>query len=126
MVIFDQIVIAGGKEKITLVDYTGLVEDGLDAISLGMIPHGLDYVTIAPFDQNSLNNLRAIYIVGANNGVMPRGSVEKGLLSDADRLYLRDAGLELPQGTFEGSCRERLLLYKVFTVRVADLCHHLW
>lgn len=122
MGLFDQIVMAGGKEKISLVDYTGLVEDGLDAILLGMIPPGLDYVTIAPFDQNSLNNLRAIYIVGANNGVMPRGSVEKGLLSDADRLYLRDAGLELPQGTFEGSCRERLLLYKGFT----EATDYLW
>ena len=115
MELMDQLVETSGDETMELKEYEGILGEGLDALEISLIPPGLDYVTIASFDQNSLDNVRAIYILGANEGTMPRRSQEKGLLSDAERLYLADAGLELSSGSLEGSFGEKYLLYRGFT-----------
>lgn len=119
--LFDQFVAVSGEEKLSLRDYADILSDGLDSMQLAMIPPGLDHVTIAPFDQNSLAGARAIYIVGAVEGVMPRKVLEQGLLTDADRLHLREMGVELSGGGIERSYGESALLYHGFTEARDDL-----
>ena len=115
MELLDQLVETSGEELPDRKEYEAVLGEGLDALEISLIPPGLDYVTIASFDQNSLDNVRAVYILGANEGIMPRRSQEKGLLSDAERLYLADAGVELSSGSVEGSFGEKYLLYRGFT-----------
>jgi len=88
MELFDQAATVSGNEKISISNFTELLTDGLDSIELSLIPPQMDAVTIASFDKNSLNNLRAIYILGANEGVMPRRPSAGGILSNADRALL--------------------------------------
>ena len=120
--LFDQLVEAGGDEAMTRRDYEAILGDGLDALEMKIIPPGLDYVTVASFDQNSLMNAKALYILGAGEGVMPRRSREKGLFSDADRQHLTEAGLEIASGGLDGSLAEKFLLYRGFT----EASEHLW
>ena len=115
MELFEQLVAVSGEERMDLRTYGALLGDGLDALEMSLIPPGLDDVAVASFDQNSLVNARAIYILGANEGMMPRRSAEQGLLSDADRLHLREAGLEISSGGQERAFAENFLLYRGFT-----------
>ena len=115
MALMDQILEALGEEKITARDYEESLVEGLEALEIALIPPGLDYVSVSPFDQNSLGNSRAIYILGANEGVMPRRSGGKGLFTDADRLHLLEAGVEISSGGLEGCLAEKYLLYRGFT-----------
>lgn len=125
MALFDQLVEISGEESMSLEDYEGILGAGLDALELSLIPPGLDYVTISSFDQNSLENSRAIYILGANAGTMPRRAGERGLLTDADRLHLqrlmRDFA-EIPLGGRDRSFSERFLLYKGFSEAREYIC----
>lgn len=125
MELFDQMVTVSGDEKMTLEEYAAVLGDGLDALEISLIPPALDAVTIASFDQNSLNDSAAIFILGANEGVMPRRTPDKGLISDADRACLRRAGervrLTLSPGEDE-SYGESYLLYHGFT----EAREHLW
>lgn len=120
--LLDQMVEAGGEERMSRKDYEAILGDGLDALEMKIIPPGLDYVTVADFDQNSLMNVKALYILGAGEGVMPRRSREKGLFSDADRAHLTEAGLEIASGGLDGSLAEKFLLYRGFT----EARQHLW
>ena len=113
--LLEQMVETSGEDKIQVKEFEDILCEGLDALQLSLIPPGLDYVTVADFDRNSVENARAVYILGANESVMPRHSSEKGLLSDADRLHLGEAGIELPRGSAESSFGEKFLLYKGFT-----------
>lgn len=132
MELFDQLVEISGEEKMTLTDFTAVLSDGLDALQISLIPPGLDYVTIASFDQNSLDNTRAVYILGANAGIMPRRSVEQGLLTDADRLHLDQAlkavadsgspARTISRGGQERSFGEKFLLYRGFN----EASEYLW
>lgn len=127
--LFDQLAEISGEEKMSLEDYEGVLGAGLDALELSLIPPGLDYVTIASFDQNSLENSRALYILGANAGIMPRRAGDKGLLTDADREHLssvmkklKGADAEMLPGGRDRSFSERFLLYKGFSEASEYLC----
>lgn len=123
MNLFDQLVEIGGDAEISARDYEEILSDGLDALEISLIPPGLDHVTIASFDQNSLAGIRAAYIVGANAGTMPRAGAPQGMLSDADRLSLNesframhaDASPAIFGGGREQSFLERYRLYRGFT-----------
>ena len=119
MDLFQQMATVAGEDEVSLSDYAALLTDGLDALEISLIPQGIDSVTIASFDQNSLNNIRALYIFGANEGVMPRRPSVGGLLSDADRMLLAAEGekvrLEFVRTMEEESCGENYLLYHGFT-----------
>ena len=129
---FDQLVEISGQEKMSLSDFAAVLGDGLDAVSLSLIPPGLDYVTAASFDQNSLAGTRAIYILGANAGIMPRRIGETGMFTDADRLHLAEALAQMPgeegeapmisRGGQERSFGERFLLYRGFN----EASEYLW
>ncbi len=113
--LLEQFTAISGDEEMDLREYEGILGEGLDALEMSLIPPGLDYVTVSSFDQNSLFNARAIYILGANEGIMPRRAREKGLLSDGERLRLRESGLEISAGGQEGIFAEKFLLYRGFT-----------
>ena len=130
MSIFDQIIEVGGDEEISARDYEEILSDGLDAMQISLIPPGLDHVTIASFDQNSLAGTRAVYIVGANAGTMPRINIPQGVLSDADRLSINESVCALipnaTQGVFGGGKEQNFLerrqLYRGFTEARSYLC----
>ena len=100
---------------ILLKEFEYIVNEGLDALEMSLIPPGLDSVTISQFDQNSLQNSKAIYILGFSDENFPRSSREKLLLSDADRLHLNDAGLEISKGGNESLLAEKFLIYRGLT-----------
>ena len=125
MALFDQLVEVSGAEKMTLSDYEAVLSDGLDALQISLVPPGLDYVTLASFDQNSLDNMRGLYILGADAATMPRRVREQGIFSDADRLHIAETlaacqkeGEEehtISRGGHEKSFGEKFLLYRGFT-----------
>ena len=124
MGLLDQITEVSGQEPMSLTDFDAVLGDGLDALQISLIPPGLDYITVASFDQNSMDNIRAAYILGANAGVMPRRTSEPGLLTDADRLHIEEVLRQLEQegmevreifrGGRERSFGEKFLLYRSF------------
>ena len=119
MTLFEQLVEVSGEQEISARDFEELLGDGLDALEIALIPPGLDHVTLASFDQNSLAGIRAVYIVGANAGIMPRAAAPQGVLSDADRLSIRESLADTPYmifgGTQEQTFLERYQLYRGFT-----------
>ena len=113
--LFEQIVDALGEETITRAEFESIIGEGLEALEMSLIPPGLDEVTVAQFDQNSLQNSRAVFILGFEDENFPRKVTEKNLLSDADRLRLNDSGFEISAGGREQSLAEKFLIYRGLT-----------
>lgn len=113
--LFEQVVDALGEETITRAEFESIIGEGLDALEMSLIPPGLDEVTVAQFEQNSLQNVRAIFVLGFDAEHFPRHVAEKNLLSDADRLRLNDSGLEISLGGKEGSLAEKFLIWRGLT-----------
>ena len=113
--LFEQISDSLGDEKINFREFEMIINEGLDALEMSIIPPGIDEVTISKFDQNSLQNSRAIFILGFNDVNFPKKAEEKFLLSDADRLHLNDCGIEISKGGQESIFAEKFLIYRGLT-----------
>ncbi len=121
MELFDQLVETVGdepmkKDGLNRREFEEILTSGIEALAVNIVPPGIDFVNIANFDQNSLDGLRAIYILGADDSCMPKKHSNQGLLTDADRNYLMEQGMmELAPGSDMGSLGENYQLYKGFT-----------
>ncbi len=113
--LFEQIVDAIGGDEITVREFEAIIGEGLDALEMSLIPPGIDEVTVAQFEQNSLQNSRAIFVAGFDDGNFPRKIIEKNLLSDADRVRLNESGLEISFGGREQALAEKFLIYRGLT-----------
>ncbi len=113
--LFDQVAESLDENKITAKEFESIINEGLDALQMSLIPPGVDEVTISDFDQNSLQNSRAIYILGFSSSNFPKKAAEKNLLSDADRLHLNDIGVEIPKGGSDAMLAEKFLIYRGLT-----------
>ena len=110
--LFEQIAEILGDEEINRTEFESIIGEGLESLEMSLIPPGLDEVTVAQFDQNSLQNSRAIFILGFDEENFPRKVGEKNLLSDADRLKLTYSGLEISLGGKENSLAEKFLIWR--------------
>lgn len=97
--------------------YRQLLMDGIGRINFSLVPPGIDYVTITSLDNNSLDNIKAVYILGVNAGIMPRGGDTCGFLSREERQQVNELlGVSMPNVKMEDPpLRERYALYRAFT-----------
>ena len=114
--LFEQIVDALGEEVLDAKEFESILNEGLDALQMSLIPPGLDEVTVSQFDQNSLQNSKAIFILGFGDNNFPKQATEKFLLSDADRLHLNDYKIEISRGGRETMLAEKFLVYRGLTL----------
>lgn len=120
--LFDQVAESLDENLISARDFESIINEGLDALQMSLIPPGVDEVTVSNFDQNSLQNSRAIYILGFSSNAFPKRAAEKNLLSDADRLHLNESGVEIPKGTSDAILAEKFLIYRGLTEAKKYLC----
>lgn len=113
--LLEQLVETCGEQELTLREYRGLLEDGLEGLTLRLIPPGLDYVTLSPLEETSLANVKAVYLPGINDGVLPSRSRGEGLLTDEERQRIGQCGVELAPGAQADTFAERFLTYTALT-----------
>ena len=113
--LLDDIVSVFNEEKMTLNTFANYFKIGLKNSSLGKIPGTQDQVIVGDVDRSRSHKVRAIFIIGINDGVFPSNNKDEGFLNDADRDILKQNGMELANGTIEKLYEENFNIYKAFT-----------
>lgn len=116
MELFDELVFLFGDEKIGLERYMGLLKVGMQNRCLGKIPAAQDQVTIGDVDRSKSHTIKAIFIIGLNDGVFPTVYQSEGFFDDEDRKILKNHKIELAKGTKERLYEDRFNLYKAFSI----------
>ena len=80
-------------------------------IQLPAVPQSPDAVQIGSADHVRLSSPRAVFLLGANEGVFPAYPADGDLLSDRDREVLEDAGLSLSGNRLQKAAEERFFAY---------------
>lgn len=80
-------------------------------IDLGSIPQGLDAVTVGGADRIRYPDTRAVFILGANEGVFPAYPTGDGLLTEEERRRLKGMGLTLAEDVLTQCVEERYHVY---------------
>lgn len=115
MNVLDEIVLVFGDEKISFDKYMQILKTGLASSDLGKIPGTQDQVIIGDVDRSRSHKVKAIFIIGLNDGMFPSVHKNEGFFNDNDRQFLKDNGVELARNTVESLYEDNFNIYKAFT-----------
>ncbi len=115
MNVLDEIVLVFGDEKVSFDKYMQILKTGLSSSDLGKIPGTQDQVIIGDVDRSRSHKVKAIFIIGLNDGMFPSVHKNEGFFNDNDRIFMKDNGLELARNTVESLYEDNFNIYKAFT-----------
>ena len=81
MQVLDEIVLVFGDENITFESYMQILKTGLGESKLGTIPMAQDEVTVGDVDRSRSHKIKAVFIIGLNDGMFPSINKAEGFLS---------------------------------------------
>ncbi|MBR1771031.1 MAG: PD-(D/E)XK nuclease family protein [Lachnospiraceae bacterium] len=100
-----------GEEEVTLQEFQDILAAGFGEIEVGTIPQNVDRVTVGDIERTRLKQVKVLFLLGVNDGNIPKGTSKGGIISDIDREYLKGAGLELAPSPRQQMYIQRLYLY---------------
>ena len=113
--VLDQFVLMFGDKKMDAVEAARILDEGFDSLEFARIPPSLDQVTVSTVEVSSLMDIDAVFVLGVNDGVMPKRVDNEGLLSDADREWFSEIGFELAPTSKMKLMDETFMAYRAFT-----------
>ena len=111
MDLFDKMVELLGDEVISLEDYAKILDAGYESAKVGIIPPGYDRVLFGDMERTRLNSIKALFVVGVNDGVIPKSGDFDGILSQIEREKLGEMQLELAPTVREKTFIQKFYLY---------------
>lgn len=116
MNVLDEMVLVLQDEKISFDEYAKILKIGLQNSGLGAIPATCDQVIIGDVDRSRTHKVKAVFIIGLNDGVFPTIHKDEGFLNDKDRSELKESGIELAKGTKELLFDDNFNIYKALLI----------
>ncbi|MBM6617140.1 helicase-exonuclease AddAB subunit AddB [Bacillus suaedaesalsae] len=120
--LLDQFVELMGKEEIPFSIFQQTMEAGLEALRFALVPPAIDQVVVGDFEHSRFSHLKATFILGINDGVIPAIPSEHGVLNEDEREQLSHHGLQLAPGGKQQLLDEQFLLY----LAVSSASNQLW
>ena len=114
--IFDELVMLFKNEKVGFEKYKELFQIGIKNSELGKIPLLQDQVILGDTERSRSHQIRALFVVGINDGVFPKTAREEGYLNDSDREVLRECGLEIAKTGEELLYEEEFNIYRTLSL----------
>jgi ATP-dependent helicase/nuclease subunit B len=121
MEVLDQMVEAMGEESMGIERFREVLSIGFSEHKIGLIPPSLDQVLVGSVERSRSHELKALFILGVNDGVFPAPPGEEGILSDGDRNVLRNMGVELAQDTRTQAFEEQFIIYSTLSTTGGSL-----
>jgi ATP-dependent helicase/nuclease subunit B len=109
--LFDKIVELLGEEKISLKEYIAILDSGLEEAKVGLIPPGIDEIVLGDIERTRLKDIRALFFLGVNDGLIPKVDASGGLLSQFERELFEKEKIELAPTARQSAYTQRLYLY---------------
>ncbi len=113
--ILDEIVLLLGNKKVTFDKYADILKIGLGSTGLGRIPGTQDQVVVGDVDRSRSHKVKAVFIIGLNDGIFPSINKTEGFFNDNDRENMKESGAELAKGTIEKLYDDNFNIYKAFS-----------
>ncbi|TWT27959.1 helicase-exonuclease AddAB subunit AddB [Planomicrobium sp. CPCC 101110] len=113
--VLDQFVLMFGDKELELATAVKILDEGFETLEFSRIPTSLDQVTVSKIDLARLMDIKSVFVIGANDGVLPRRIEQEGLLTDADRDWFSQVGIELAPSSKMRLMDETYMVYRAFT-----------
>jgi ATP-dependent helicase/nuclease subunit B len=115
MDLLDQYVEILGEDTVSLKSFAAILEAGFESLHFSLIPPALDQVLIGDLEKSRLDEIKVVFVIGVNEGVLPAKISDEGILADEDREMLLAAGITVAPSSRIRLLDENFLAYKAFT-----------
>lgn len=100
-----------GEERMSVREYREILEAGMEAAAIGIIPPGYDRVVLGDIERSRLSDIRALFFAGVNDGLIPKAVEHGGIISQSDRELFAANQIELAPTDRERSFIQKFYLY---------------
>jgi len=90
-------------------------DNGISGLTLSLTPPGLDEVFISSLERSRNPALKVAFVIGVNEGALPRKITDNAIFSDRERRQLLACGIELAAGSTSRQLAENYLVYVALT-----------
>ena len=84
-----------GDEKMSADEFAKILDAGFEEIKVGIIPPSIDCVTVGDVERTRLEHVKALFVLGVNEGILPRLTGNQGVLSENERRTMVENEIEL-------------------------------
>ncbi len=92
---FDQMAELLGSEMLTFDEIIELLETGFEHAEIGLLPLYENQVLIGSLDRSKAHPIKALFIMGINDGVLPEMGGEQQLIAEHEKELLKENGFNL-------------------------------
>ncbi|MBQ1407742.1 MAG: PD-(D/E)XK nuclease family protein, partial [Eubacterium sp.] len=110
--LFDQISEIIGDVRFEFETFVDLLKEGLKATEIGILPSSRDDMMLGTMQRTRSADVRAVIIIGANEGVLPQAAPEGDILAADEIEFLADCGYDLGRIDRVRVMEERLAIYR--------------
>jgi ATP-dependent helicase/nuclease subunit B len=110
--IFDQLVELIGGEEISAEEYAAILKAGFEAVEIGLLPPTADQIIVGTMQRTRAGNVKALIVLGANDGLLPAAGLSESLLSEDEKTALYQKGIEICRIDDLRVKEEKLAIYK--------------
>ncbi len=104
-----------GEEPLTAGEFLELLEAGFAEIRLGTLPQQVDRILAGDIERTRLSQIRVLFVVGVNDGIIPGSASKGGLLSDFDREFLQESDfLKETGGELAPTPRQQMYIQRLY------------
>ena len=111
MELFDQIIDLIGAEKMSIREFSDILDAGFNEIEVGSIPQSVDRVIVGDMERTRLKPIKYLFFLGINDGFIPKNGNKGGIISDMEREFLTGSNMELAPSPRQQMYIQKFYLY---------------
>ena len=120
--VFDEVINVFSDKTINVSELRNYLYVAFSHQSIGIIPTSVDEVTIGDIARTRTGKVKALFVLGANEGLFPMPSKEENIINDKDKTLLGELGYNLPNSSEEQAFFNQFLIYRIFTMPMNKIC----
>ena len=91
------------------------LKSGLSSCEVGVIPPSVNNVICGDITRTRLKNIKILYVLGVNDGLIPPAISGTGIISDTERRNLEKNGIKLAQDNRKKATELPFMMYRMLT-----------
>lgn len=112
----DEIVDLNGDMTVNVTEFYNLLVTAFSQHKVGFIPSAVDRVIIGNTERTRADGLKALFVLGVNEGVFPMASKPDGILGDSDKDSLKECGIDFSTTSTIAAFYSQFCAYSAFTM----------
>lgn len=114
--VLDEIVLIFNDEKMSFDRFNKILQIGISKSEFGSIPTFFDQVLFGDIGRSKTKDIKVLFLIGLNDGVIPNIVKDEGFFNDKDRELLKENNVELAKNSLELLYEDQFNIYKVLSM----------